>query len=118
MIAKLEVSGQHTKITPDLSKYITKKIGKLDRYIPRKARESAHAEVKLVESKAKNKKQCSCEVVLFLPHEVITVKEATLNMFAAIDIVETRLKNQIKSYKEKHMPAKFHRRFIKKFQSR
>lgn len=118
MIKKLEIAGVHTKVGDDLKKYVTKKIGKLDRYIPRKARESAHAEVKLIESKAKDKKECTCEVILHLPHGTITVKESTLNMFAAVDIVESRLKNLIKSYKDKNLPAKFHRRVMAKLRRR
>lgn len=111
MIEKLEVDGVHTVLKPELMKYVTKKIGRLDTYMPRKARESAHAEVKLKESKAKDKKQCTCEVILHLPHEVLTVKESTLNMYAAVDIVEAKLKNQLKKYKETHS-IKIHRRFI------
>ena len=118
MINKIEIAGVHTKVDSDLHKYVNKKIGKLDRYIPRRARESAHAEVKLIESKAKDKKECTCEVILHLPHGTITVKESTLNMFAAVDIVESRLKNQIKSYKDKNLPAKLHRRLLAKFKRR
>lgn len=114
MIEKLEISGVHTKVTPELHKYVTKKIGKLDRFIPKHARESAHAEVTLKEVKAKNKKECICEVVLFLPHDKLMTKEATLNMFAAVDIVEAKLKNQLKKYKETHSSLKLHRRVLAK----
>lgn len=118
MIKKLEISGVHTKADSDLKKYVEKKIGKLDRYLPRRARESAHAEVMLKESKAKNKKQCTCEVVLYLPQETITTKEATLNMYAAVDIVEAKLKNQLKKYKEKHDTTKIHRRVLARLRRR
>lgn len=110
MIKKLEINGVHTVLNEDLKKYITKKIGKLDRYLPRTSRESAHAEVFVKESKQKNKKQCTCEVVLHLPHDSIITKESTLNMFAAVDIVESKLKNQIKKYKETHSPKGLRRR--------
>lgn len=102
MIKKLEINGVHTVLNDDLKKYITKKIGKLDKYLPRAARESAHVEVFVKESKLKNKKQCTCEVVLHLPQDTIITKESTLNMFAAVDIVESKLKNQIKKYKDLH----------------
>ena len=65
--------------------------------MPKHARKSAHAEVKLKESKAKNKKQCTAEVTIFMPGEVITAKETTVNMYAAIDIVEEKLKAQLKT---------------------
>ncbi len=118
MIEKLEISGIHTTLTPDLQKYVAKKIGKLDKYMPKHARDSAHVEVMLKEVKAKNKKECVCEVVMYLPHDTLTTKEATVNMFAAIDIVETKLKNQLKKYKEKHTSLKIHRRVIAKLRRR
>jgi putative sigma-54 modulation protein len=118
MISKMEVSGVHTTVDEDLRKYVTKKLGRMDRYLPRKARDSAHIEVQLKESKAKDKKQCTCEVVLHLPQENIMIKETTLNMFAAVDIVETKLKNQIKKYKEKHSTSRVPRRLLTKIRSR
>jgi ribosome-associated translation inhibitor RaiA len=40
-----------------------------------------------------------------LPNENIAIHESTVNMFAAVDIVETKLKNQLKKYKEKRTPG-------------
>jgi putative sigma-54 modulation protein len=118
MIHKLEVTGVHTEVSLDLQKYVLKKIGKLDRFLPKHARESAHAEVFLKESKAKDKKQCTCEVVLHLPSEVLTTKESTMNMFAAVDIVEAKLKNQLKKYKEMHSTLRIHRRVLSRLRRR
>lgn len=112
MIQKLEISGIHIKVDDDLHKYVTKKIGKLDQYMSRHVRGSAHAEVKLKESQVKTRKQATCEVILYLPHGTITTKETTVNMFAAVDIVEQKLKNQIKKYKEKHTKTRIHRRVL------
>lgn len=112
MIKKLEISGVHTTVGEDLKKYISKKVGKLDRYMPKHARESAHAEVLIKESTLKTRKQFTCEVVLHIPHSTITIKETTINPFAAVDIVEVRLKNQLKKYKETHSSLKLHRRFL------
>ncbi len=118
MIAKMEINGVHANIDTDLRKYVEKKIGHLDRFLPRHARESAHAEIKLKEQMIKAKKECTCEVILHLPHDTITTKETTINMYAAIDIVETRLKNQIKKYKETHTHKRLHRRVLSKLRSR
>jgi len=106
MIKKLEISGVHLDLEEDLKKYVSKKIAHLDHYIPRQTRGSAHAEVKLKESHAKNKRQFTCEIILFLPHEQITVSESTLNIFAAVDIAEETLKNRLKKYKEKRVSEK------------
>ena len=112
MIQKLEIAGVHTDIDPKLRKYVTAKIGKLDRYMPKHARESAHAEVMLKETKAKDKKQYTCEVILYLPKEAIASKDSTLNMFAAVDIVEAKLRNRLKKYKETHSSLRIHRRVL------
>jgi len=118
MIKKLEVSGVHTTVDSDLQKYIMKKIGKLDKYMPRHARESAHAEVLIKESKIKERKQHTCEIVLYLPKETLTIKETTLNPYAAVDIVEAKLKNQLKKYKETHSTLRIHRRVLARLRRR
>lgn len=110
MIKKLEVTAVHFDLDPKLKNYAIRKIGKLDKYLPRSARASAHADIKLKEQHARNKKQCHCEVILQLPKDTITITEATINMYAAVDIVEAKLRNRIKIYKDKHMPAKLHHR--------
>jgi putative sigma-54 modulation protein len=114
MIQKLEISGVHITVDEDLKKYVTRKIGKLDGYMVHHARTSAHAEVLLKKSKAKDKAQSSCEVVLHVPGEVLRAQETTLNMYAAVDIVEEKMKAQLKKYKNTHTNPKLHQRLIAK----
>jgi ribosomal subunit interface protein len=99
---RITIEGVHVKVTEDLEKYVTKKIGKLDKYSARNARGSAHAQIFLKEALVKNKKQCTCEVVMHLPHEEFVTKETTMNIFAAVDIVEAKLKNHLRKYKDTH----------------
>ncbi|HUD06539.1 MAG TPA: ribosome-associated translation inhibitor RaiA [Candidatus Saccharimonadales bacterium] len=101
---KLQINNIKTPIKDDLDKYVSKKLGKLDKYIPRQFRSNAHAEVFLKEFHVKSKKQCTCEVIMHLPGTEIAATETTLNIFAAVDIVEVKLKNQLKKYKGKHLP--------------
>ena len=103
---KIEIAGVHLELDDDLKKYVNKKMDKLERYIPRRARDSAHTVVKLKESHAKNKRQFTCEIILSLPNEQITVVESTLNMFAAVDIAEETMKNRLKKYKEMKVSEK------------
>lgn len=112
MIQQIDISGIHTEVTADLQKYIQKKIGKLDQYMSLHARKSAHVEVKLKEQKSKKRVSCTCEVILHLPKETITTKETTLNMFAAVDVVEAKLKNQLAKYKQKHGTGRLHQRIL------
>lgn len=112
MIKKLKISGVHTKLEPKLKAYAMKKIGKLDRYASRHVRDSMHGEILLKEEVLKTKKNCICEVIMHLPNDTLTTKESTINMYAAIDIVEAKLKNQLKKYKELHGQPRFHRRLV------
>jgi putative sigma-54 modulation protein len=112
MITKLEIAGIHMSVDDNLKRYVTKKIGECDRFLPRRLRPSLHAEVSLKEVRAQDKKNCICEVVLYLPHEVITSTESTINMYAAVDIVETKLQTQLRKYKQLHTDPKFYRRML------
>jgi putative sigma-54 modulation protein len=118
MITRLEISGVHMSVGDDLKKYVARKIGRLDRFIPRAGRESVHAEVKLKEGKAKNKNARTCEVIMHLPHENIAVKESTINMYAAIDIVETKLHHQLKKYKDLHASPRLRQRLMSRLKHR
>lgn len=118
MIEKMEISGVHMKVEPKLMKYVTKKMGGMDKYMPRHARESAHLEIKLKETKIKEKREYTCEVILFLPHDTIRIAETTMNIYAAVDIIETKLKNQIRKYKETHARKRIPARIAAKFRSR
>lgn len=109
MLQKFEIRGVHTTVDDSLRKYVNKKIGGLDRYLSRHQRQSAHAEVHLKEGKAKNNTHCTCEVTMHLPHETINLKESAYNMYAAVDIVEAKLKQQLKKYKDQHSNGKLTR---------
>jgi putative sigma-54 modulation protein len=101
MIERIDIAGVHFKPDEKLEKYVSKKIGKLSKYIGRVDKKTVHAEVKLKESRAKERKQCTCDVILYLPKERMSASETTLNMYAAVDIVEAKLQSQLKKYKDK-----------------
>ncbi len=109
MLQKFELKSVHTTIDDNLRKYVMKKIGRLDRYLPRAHRDSVHVVVELKEAKAKDKKQYTCAATMHLPHEDLNVAESTQNMYAAVDIVEAKLKQQIIKYKDSHASGKLSR---------
>ena len=115
MLKKFEIHAVHAVIDDNLRKYVTKKIGRLDKYMSRASRASAHLEVYLKEATVKDKSQSTCEVNLHLPHETINVKESTINMYAAVDIVEAKLRQQLRKYKDLHHGGKMHRRLFARF---
>jgi len=118
MIRKLEITGVHIDTDEKVKKYVTSRVNKLERYVPRHARESVHVDVKLRENKNQQNRQCSAEVIMYLPHEVLTAKESTINLFAAIDIVEAKLQNQLKKYKDTHENPKFYQQLTRKFKKK
>lgn len=112
MVQKLEITGEHYEVDDNLHKYITRKIGRVDKYMSKHSRESAHVEVRLKEQKADGKKLCIANVTLRLPKETIVIKESTLNMYAAIDIIQAKLKQQVQRYKDLHSSGKLRRRLF------
>ena len=106
MIEHIDIAGQNGyKVDAKLKKYIEKKIGKLDRHMRRDNRAASRADVKLKESTSgKGGKKCTCEVILHVPDKKLTASESTINMFAAVDIVEVKLQRQLKRHKEKQTP--------------
>jgi hypothetical protein len=48
---KLDIDGVHNFENKGIAKYLTKKVDALEKYIPRHARKSAHAEAKIKEEK-------------------------------------------------------------------
>ena len=119
MINKFEITGKKIELSEELKRNITKKVSKLERYLPRQARESAHVEVIMKEStKGKGKKTYTCEIILRVPQEVITVSQAAINPFAAVDIAEDTLKNRLKKYKDTHGSQRLHKRVLARMRRR
>ena len=100
MINNLQISAVHSNLTGDIKKYATKKIGKLDTYLPKRARESTYVDVRIKEKKRGNIIVHECKVIMQLPKKVITIHKDSATAKAAIDEVENNLKVQLKKYKE------------------
>lgn len=104
MIQSVTVTGVKYNVDEQTKKYIEKKIGRLDRFLPRHARKSATAEVKLREVNRDNGNKYEAEVILFVPDKKqLTAKDSTMNVLAAVDIVEAKLANQLRKYKDMHV---------------
>lgn len=101
MITSIEITGINKYLLDEVTKkYVTRKIGRLDRYLPRHARASVTAEVKLKEVNRDHGNKYEAEVLLHVPDKKITAKDSTLNMLAAIDIVEAKMVTQLRKYKQ------------------
>lgn len=85
--------------------YAQKKIGALEKFIPRDARGVATAQITLErDPNGREANGAVCGVVLTLPNAKLVCSDGTVNIFAAIDIAEGKLKDQIREYKERHSP--------------
>lgn len=116
MITSIEITGINKYALDDTTKkYVTKKIGNLDRYLPRHARASVTAEVRLKEVNKDHGNKYEAEVVLNVPDKTITAKDSTLNMLAAVDIVEAKIVSQLRKYKEATIKHVGNRREMSKF---
>lgn len=100
MISPIEITGIGYEVDEKTKDYIEKKIGKLDRYLPKSARGSVKAQVKLREVNRDNGNKYEVEVILNVPDKTITAKDSTVNALAAVDIVEAKILAQLRKYKE------------------
>lgn len=100
MIETIKITGLKYDVDETTRKYITKKIGRLSAYLPRHARKTANAEVKLQQINEAHGNKYEAEIILHVPGKILTARDSTMNMLAAIDIVEAKLVTQLHKYKE------------------
>lgn len=102
---ELQISGNNYELSEKITDYVEEKIGELEKYLPKDRREGVKGSVTLtLDESGREDNQCVCEAKIPVKGAVIEAREATLNMFAAVDIVEAKLKAQIIKYKAKHSP--------------
>lgn len=100
MIASIDITGIKYNVSDRTQKYIMSKVGKLDKYVPAHARKTITADVKLREVNRDFGNKYEAEVILQVPGKRITAKDSTMNMMAAVDIVEAKLIAQLRKYKD------------------
>lgn len=100
MIKQVDITGVKYDIDSTTKKYVMKKVGRLDRYLPRHARKSVTADVKLKEVNRDHGNKYEAEIILNVPEKKLTAKDSTVNMLAAVDIVEAKLATQLRKYKQ------------------
>lgn len=105
MIEKIEISGNDYKVEEPLKKYVEKRIGKLDRYLPRGKKKDVVCKVVIAEvGKAKDSKY-EVSVAMEIPGgKVIAARDECSSVFAGVDLVEAKLMGQIRRYKLEVQP--------------
>ena len=105
MINKIDISGSNYKIEDHLNKYTTKKIGKLDRYLPRGNKKDVVAKVVITESNKDKGNRFEISAAMEIPGgKVLSAKDDCSNLYAGIDIVEAKLAGQIRRFKLEQTP--------------
>jgi len=115
MIEPIQVTGISYEVDEATNKYVLKRIGHLDRYLPRHARKTVSAEVKLAQVDHDHGNKYEVEVILHIPNKIITAKDSTSNIFAAIDIVEAKVRTQLNDYKQANIGHIGRRRILSRF---
>ena len=105
MIEKIEITGNGYKVEDGLRKYIEKRIGKLDRYLPRGYKKDVVAKVVVSEIGKNKTEKYEISVAMDIPGgKVIAARDECSNVFAGVDLVEAKLMGQIRRYKLEVQP--------------
>lgn len=115
MIASIDITGVKYIAGDPVKKYVMRKIARLDRYLPRHARKSVTADVKLKQVNRDHGNKYEAEIIINVPDKRLAAKDSTVNMFAAIDIVEAKLINQLRKYKQASLTHVANRRVLSRF---
>lgn len=105
MIEKIETSGNGYKIDEPFKKYAQKRLGKLDKYLPRGSKKDVVMKVAVAEvGKNKNGKYEISATMEITGGKVLAAKDECTNVFAGVDLVEAKLMGQIRRYKLEVQP--------------
>lgn len=105
MIDKIDITGSNYKIEDNLRKYTIKRIGKLDRYLPKEHKKDVVAKIVITEVDRAHGNKYEISTSLEIPGgKVIAAKDQCSNVFAGIDILEAKLTGQIRRFKTETTP--------------
>ncbi|MBQ6570965.1 ribosome-associated translation inhibitor RaiA [Candidatus Saccharibacteria bacterium] len=100
MISKLDITGSNFKLAEVHQKYAQKKIGKLDKYLPKSSKKEVVAKVVITETNRNPGNKYEVSAAMEIPGgKVIAAKDDCSNIFAGLDLVEAKLLGQIRRYK-------------------
>ena len=105
MIEKIEITGNDYKVEEPLKKYAEKRLGKLDKYLPKQAKKDVVCKVVVNEiGKGKSEKYEISTAMELTGGKVIAARDECTNVFAGVDLVEAKLLGQIRRYKLEVQP--------------
>ena len=106
MIEKIDITGNGYKIEDTFKKYAEKRIGKLDRYLPKGSKKDIVCKIVVSEiGKGKSSDKYELSAAMEIPGgKVIAARDECTNVFAGVDLVEAKLLGQIRRYKLEVQP--------------
>lgn len=105
MIEKIEITGNGYKVEEGFRKYVEKRMGKLDRYLPRGSKKDVIAKIIVSEIGKTRGDKYEISVAMEIPGgKVLAAKDECSNVFAGVDLVEAKLTGQIRRYKLEVQP--------------
>ncbi len=115
MIKNIKITAIKVELDEKTKKYVQKKIGRIDHYLPRHASKSAKAEVFLKQVNRDHGNKYEAEVIIHIPDHTLVAKDSTMNVLASIDIVEAKIIAQARKYREKHIDHRGPHNLLGKF---
>lgn len=105
MIEKIEISGNGYKVEEPFRKYVEKRLGKLDKYLPRKTKKDVVAKVVISEIGKGRTDKFEISAAMEIPGgKVLAARDECSNVFAGVDLIEAKLTGQIRRYKLESQP--------------
>ena len=105
MIDKREITGNKYKVEESFRKYAIKRIGKLDRYLPRGSKKDVIAKIVITEVNRAHGNKYEISAAMEIPGgKVIAARDESSNVYAGVDIIEAKLMGQIRRYKLETTP--------------
>ncbi|RNF38192.1 ribosome hibernation-promoting factor, HPF/YfiA family [Planococcus salinus] len=90
------IKGDNVEVTPAVRDYIEKKVDKIERYFPEGTNATA-----MVYLKSLNHTQTKVEVTIPMKNLTLRAEERHDEMYAAVDLIVSKLERQIRKYKTK-----------------
>ncbi|MBR3116172.1 ribosome-associated translation inhibitor RaiA [Candidatus Saccharibacteria bacterium] len=105
MIEKIDITGNNYKVDDSLKKYAKKRLGKLDKYLPKGSKKDVVCKMVVEEiGKGKSGKYEISVAMELTGGKVIAARDECANVFAGVDLVEAKLLGQIRRYKLEVQP--------------
>ncbi len=95
----VSITNLNTEVDSSTAEYITEKVKKLYRYIPRDSREGTRFEVKLKEISETTDKKVELELIVLLPEKTMKATSKAMTFKAAVDQVEEKMEGQLRRHK-------------------